>query len=89
MPKIVVTHNVVDVENWLKGKDERAASLAAMGGSNVVDYVAQDGSNTIAITGEVADLAGMLATLANPSAELKGAMERHGVLPPLTVFVEK
>ena len=36
MPKIIVTHSVIDVDNWLKGKSERADAIAAMGGSNVV-----------------------------------------------------
>ncbi len=27
MPKIVITHKVVDVERWLKGKAERAAVI--------------------------------------------------------------
>jgi hypothetical protein len=26
MPRIVITHDVVDIERWLKGKDERAAA---------------------------------------------------------------
>ena len=46
MPKVVFTHAVVDVDRWLKGKADRAAAL----GSNVVGYVAEDGSNKIAIT---------------------------------------
>lgn len=25
MPKVVITHDVADVDTWLKGKDERAA----------------------------------------------------------------
>ena len=29
MPKIVITHQVVDVERWLKGKAERAAVISA------------------------------------------------------------
>jgi len=27
--------------------------------------------------------------LASPPAELGAAMERHGVLPPMTVYIEK
>jgi hypothetical protein len=38
--KVVFTHTVVDVDRWLKGKADRVAAL----GSNVVDYVAEDGS---------------------------------------------
>lgn len=27
MPKVVITHDVADVDIWLKGKDERAAAI--------------------------------------------------------------
>jgi hypothetical protein len=29
MPKVVMTHKVVEIERWLKGKDERAAGRAS------------------------------------------------------------
>ena len=89
MAKMVVTHNVADVDNWLKGKAERAEVITAMGCSNVVDHVAQDGSNAIAVTADVSDLAAVLAAMGSPSAETAAAMERHGVLPPLTIYIEK
>jgi hypothetical protein len=89
MPKMVITHSVVDVDNWLKGKAERADAITAMGCSNVVDYVAQDGSKAIAVTADVHDLAAVMATISSPPAELGAAMERHGVVPPLTVYIEK
>jgi hypothetical protein len=53
-----------------------------------VDYIAQDGSKTIAITFNVDDVETVTSTLASPPAEVAAAMERHGVLPPLTVYVE-
>ena len=89
MPKMVVTHNVADVDNWLKGKAERADTITAMGCTNVVDYVAQDGSKAIAVTADVTDLAAVMAAMSSPSAEVAAAMERHGVLPPLTIYIEK
>ena len=88
MPKMVITHNVVDVGNWLQYKAERAAAIAALGGSNAVDHVAFDGSNVVAISADVDDAAAMMAALASPPAEVAAAMERHGVVPPLTAFVE-
>ncbi len=88
MPKIVITHSVVDIERWLKGKAERAAVISAFA-THVTDYVALDGSNTIAITADVHDLAGAQAMLATPSPEAAAAMERHGVLPPVAVYIEK
>jgi hypothetical protein len=89
MPKVVLTHSVADVDTWLQFKSERAEGIATLGGSNGVDHVAQDGSNTVAIAVEVDDVAGLMATLSSPPAELATLMERHGVLPPLTAYVER
>lgn len=89
MPKVVITHNVVDIDNWLKGKSERAEAIAGFGGANIVDHVAQDGSNSIAVTCDTDDVASIMAAIANPPAELAAAMERHGVVPPLAVYVEQ
>jgi hypothetical protein len=88
MPKIVITHAVKDIETWLKGKEERAAVVGAYV-TKVTDHVAMDGSNNIAVTADVHDLAGAQAMMASPSPEDAAAMERHGVIPPLTVYVEK
>jgi hypothetical protein len=92
MPKMVVTLNVADVDRWLKGKSERANAIGAIGGLNVVDLVAQDGSNAVAISSDVDDVddvEAMLATLSSPPAEMAATMESHGVVPPLTVYVER
>ncbi len=89
MPKMVVTHAVSDVDNWLKGKTERADAIAGMGCTNVVDYVAEDGSKAIAITAEVQDVSAVMAAMGSPSPEVAAAMERHGVLPPLTVYIQR
>ena len=89
MPKIVTTHNVRDVDTWLEGKAERAAAISSMGGMNIVDHVAEDGSKSIAITFDVDDVGTVTAALASPPAEMAEAMERHGVIPPLTVYVER
>jgi len=89
MAKMVITHGVVDVDNWLKGKAERAEQIAGMGGGNVVDHVAQDGSKAIAVTFDTDDVARVMAALAAPPPELTAAMERHGVVPPFTAYVAK
>ncbi len=88
MPKIVITHKVVDIERWLAGKAERASVISGYA-TQVTDYVAADGSNNIAVTADVNDMAGAQAMMASPSPEDAAAMERHGVIPPLTVYVEK
>jgi hypothetical protein len=89
MPKMVVTHGVVDVEKWLSFKAERAEAIAATGVSNSVDLAAQDGSNAVAIIGDADDPAAVLAALASPPAEVAATMERHGVVPPLMIYIEK
>jgi carbohydrate-binding DOMON domain-containing protein len=45
---MVITHAVVDIEQWVNGKAERAATIGAFA-TKVTDYVAADGSNNIAI----------------------------------------
>jgi hypothetical protein len=89
MSKIVITHSVVDADNWLRFKAERAGAIAGMGGTNVVDHVAHDGSNSVAITADTDDVAALMDAISSPPPELGAAMERHGVIPPLTVYVEK
>ena len=66
MPKVVITHNVADVNTWLQGKDERAAAIGSLGGTNIVDHVAHDGSKTVAISAEIADVDSAIATIASP-----------------------
>jgi hypothetical protein len=87
MPRIVLTHAVVDIDRWLQGKNERAAAIESGSGSNVTDYVAQDGSNNIAITADVSDVEGFQQMLASPPPEVAAAMEDHGVVPPLALYV--
>jgi hypothetical protein len=88
MSKIVIVHNVVDLDRWLSYKQERADVIAEFG-SSVTDHVAADGSKTVAVTVDGVDVAALQAALASPPPELGAAMERHGVIPPLTVFIEK
>ena len=88
MAKMVITHSVVDIERWLAGKAERAATIGAFA-TNVRDYVAADGSNNIAITADVHDVAGAQAMMAAPSPQAAAAMERHGVTPPIAAYIEK
>jgi hypothetical protein len=57
-----------------------------MGGTEVVDHVAHDGSKKVAETGDVEAIVGAIAS---PPPELFAAMERHGVIAPLTAYVER
>lgn len=88
MPRLVLTHAVVDVERWLAGKSDRAAAIESGSGSNVTDYVAADGSNNIAVTADVADADALRAMLAAPPPEVLAKMEAHGVVPPITAYIE-
>ena len=89
MPRMIITHAVEDVERWLGFKDERAAAVAGMGGTNVTDHAAHDGSNVVAVGADVEDPDAMMAALASPPPEVGATMAKHGVIPPLTAFVEK
>ncbi len=88
MPKMVVTHAVVEIERWLQGKAERAAIIGPYA-TNVTDHVAADGSNNVAITADIHDMAGLQALIDSPSPEDAAAQERHGVIPPTAVYIEK
>jgi hypothetical protein len=89
MPKIVIIHDVADVNTWVSFKSERADGISNMGGSNVVDHVAQDGSNRVALSAEVDDVDAILAAASAPPPELREMMDRHGVIAPFTVYVER
>ena len=88
MTRIVAIHAVADVPRWLEGKAERAAAIESASGSNVTDHVAADGSNNVAITADVADLDALNAMLSSPPPEIAALMEQHGVVPPITAYIE-
>lgn len=86
MPTVVFTHRVSDRDLWASKHSERVAAFASWG-SNVIDYLSTDGSNSVAVMADVHDMAGMDAALASP--ELDAAKRAHGVLEPVTVHVER
>lgn len=88
MPRVVITHAVEDIDRWLQGKAERAAAIESGTGRNVTDYVAHDGSNNVAVTADVSDLAALEAMLASPPPDVLTAMESHGVVQPISAYVE-
>jgi hypothetical protein len=89
MPKMVITHGVADVDKWLQFKAGRAEAMESLGATNVVDHVAHDGSAAVAVSADIADVEAMMATLDSPPPEIGALMEKHGVLPPLVVYVER
>ena len=88
MPKIVVMHQVVDIERWLKGKEERVTVIGPYA-TEVTDYVAADGSKNVAVSANIHDMAGAQAMMASPSPEDKALEEKHGVIRPFILYIEK
>ena len=84
----VVTAAVKDVEAWLKFKPELVAQMSAVG-SDGTSYVAMDGSNRVASTWDVPDIEAFQAAQTAASPEMAEAMERYGMIPPATVYIEK
>ena len=88
MPRLVITHDVVEIERWLEGKEERASALGTVG-SDVTDHVAADGSSRIAVSATIHDMGALQSLLDTPPPEVVALMEAHGVVPPFTVYVEQ
>jgi hypothetical protein len=88
VPKIVATFQVVDVERWLGFKEENAAIVAPFA-TDVTTFVALDGSNNVGMIMDVHDMAGMQAGLSSPSPEMLATEERHGLIRPIAVHIEK
>ncbi len=85
MPRVVVTHAVKDVKHWASKGDERVEVFAPFA-TEVVSYVAADGSNQVAVSSNIHDMEGMMAFMQTPEAA--AAMEAHGVLQPLVFHFE-
>ena len=54
--------------------------------TDVVSYVATDGSNRVAISANIHDIAGMMAYMQSPEAA--ATMEEHGVIQPIILHFE-
>jgi hypothetical protein len=87
MPKVVFTHAVIEIDRWLNGKAERAGAIETVG-SNVTDYVALDGSNNVAVSADIDDIDAAQAMIGSPPPEVAALMEKHGVIQPITGYVE-
>jgi muconolactone delta-isomerase len=87
VPRIVITHAVQDVDRWLKGTAERASALPVA--TDVTDLVAMDGSNHAAVVFDIDDLDTLKAVVSSLPPELAAQAESHGVIMPMTVYVEE
>jgi len=85
MPRIVATHAVKDVKHWASKGDERVEIFSRVG-TDVVSYVAADGSNQVAVSANLHDMEGLMALMQSP--EGVEAMEAHGVLQPVIMHIE-
>jgi hypothetical protein len=47
------------------------------------------GGRALAITADIHDVAGAQAMMTAPSPEVAAQMESHGVLPPVTTYIER
>jgi hypothetical protein len=88
MPKIVATAAVKDVEAWLKFKPQLIAQMPAVA-SDGTSYVASDGSNRVATTWDVPDMDAFQAAQTAVSPEMAAQMEQYGMIPPVTIYIEK
>lgn len=85
MPKIVATHTVEDVKHWASKGHERVEILGPFA-TDIVSYVAADGSNRVAVSANIHNMEGMMAMMQTPEAA--AAMESHGVIQPVVFHIE-
>jgi len=86
MPKVVFTHAVKDLAHWASKHSERVAAFASWG-NNVVDHLSADGANNVAVSVDVHDVAAMKKAIGSP--EIEAAKRAHGVLGPISMYIEK
>jgi hypothetical protein len=88
MPTVIAYHEVKDTEHWLSSP-KREEVLPPLGASNIRTFVDRENPQQVAVLMDVDDVDGLLAALANPSAELVDAMEHDTVLPEtMSVLVQ-
>ena len=54
----------------------------------MTDYVAADGSNNVAGSVDIQEMAGLQAAMTSPSFEVAAAEECHGVIHPFIAYIE-
>lgn len=86
MPRIAITHAVQDIDRWLGGRAERAAWLPD--GVGATELLAMDGSRQVCASFRVDDVDAFKHMLAEMPPEAAAQAESHGVILPMTFFVE-
>ena len=85
MPRIVATHTVKDVKHWASKGDERVEIIGPFA-TEIVSYVAADGSNKVAVSANVHNMEGLMAFMQTPEAA--AATESHGVIQPIVFHLQ-
>ena len=76
--KMIVTHEVENVEKWLENKEERHETISKFA-ENIVEYIIDNGSNVVALTFTITDKQKMANIMQDENTRLE--MIRHGVKP--------
>lgn len=84
MPRVIAVHSVGNIDTWLAGGAERAATFKHFCSSYHI--FRQPDSNKIAVVWENADLAKLQSTLSNP--ETMKLRAKHTVSEDVQMFVE-
>jgi hypothetical protein len=79
MPRIVVTHAVKDVDQWLSFSDRTREAFAPYA-TDVFFYTIPEGGNNVAVSLNVHDMDGLMALSQSP--EHQAFTEEAGVLHP-------
>jgi hypothetical protein len=86
MPALIGYHEVKDVDVWL-ASPLRAEAFATIGVTSIRTFVAPDDPSKVGLLLEVPDLDAFNAAMAGP--EFGQAMVADGVIPPVTVLIER
>ena len=78
MPKVHVTHRVIDVAGWKSLDSERDEIIGGVA-SDIVSYTDPEGGDTVGLTMNVPDMDAPAKFMESPEAA--EGMKKHGVLP--------
>ncbi len=86
MPRIIVTHAVKDVDQWLACRDRTVAAFSPYA-TDIFFCTIPEGSNNVAISANVHDMEGLMAL--SQTAEHQAFTEEAGVIhPPQAMYFE-
>ena len=76
--KMVVTHEVENVEKWLENNKEHHVTISKFA-ENIVEFIIDNGSKVVALTFTITDEQKMANIMQDENTRLE--MIRHGVKP--------